>query len=66
MDNFDFGSPALQAMSVPAVVVLVVLAALTLRSVIRGERAMTIGRPGDDESARSAYENRWRSGLPTS
>jgi hypothetical protein len=43
MDNVDFGSPALQAMSVPAIVVLVVLAVLTLRSVALGDRSTNAG-----------------------
>jgi hypothetical protein len=38
MDNFDFGSPALQAMSVPAIAVIVVLAILTMRYVVSRNR----------------------------
>lgn len=67
MDLFDFGSPALQAMSVPAIAVLITLLILTLRSVALGERAMML-RNADPraESARVEYEKRWRGGLPTS
>lgn len=67
MDNFDFGSPALQAMSVPAIVVLVVLAILTMRSVVMSEQAVTVGRADREaDTARAAHESRWRRGLPTS
>lgn len=66
MDMVDFGSPLLQVLSAPAVVVLVVLAVLTMRAVRLRDRAMLFGK-GDRESQtrRSAYEQRWRGGLPS-
>ena len=48
MDNVDFGSPALQAMSVPAIVVLVVLVIVTIRSVALGDRAIPVSRVDRD------------------
>ena len=44
MDMVDFGSPLLQVLSAPAVVVLVVLAVLTMRAVRLRDRAMLFGR----------------------
>ncbi len=63
MDVFDFGSPALQAMSVPAIVVLAVLAVLTVRSVVTGDRWATdsLIRPGSRPPA-----SRHRRGQPGS
>ena len=64
MEIFDFGSPALQAMSVPAIAVLVGLAVLTLRSVAMGDRATMprrVGRPAESTAAEN--EKRWRGVL---
>lgn len=41
----------------------VVIAVLTVRSIVERERAMTIGK--DTESRRESYEQRWRSGHLT-
>lgn len=66
MELFDFNNPLYEVFAGAAVVALLVLAVLTLRSVSQRDRAMTFGKADRDaETRRANYERRWRSGgLP--
>lgn len=53
----------LELLSVPSLVLLVLLAILTMRSVIMRDRAMTFGKTAEAEARRVRYEQRWRSTI---
>lgn len=55
LSNWQWGETGMVAL-------LVILAALTMRSVAQRDRAIIIGKAAEDESKRAAYEARWRSG----
>ena len=64
MEFFDVSNLAFDALAMAAVALLVVmLAVLTMRAVALRDRAMMVGRAGQQEDARrAAYEQRWRNG----
>ncbi|MBU3687569.1 MAG: hypothetical protein EBU23_00465 [Mycobacteriaceae bacterium] len=63
MNTFDIHSPLFDVAAFGSIAVLLVLAVLTIRSVVRRDRAITFGKTKtDEESRRAAYEARWRNG----
>ncbi len=61
MDFFNFSNLALDGLAVAAVAaLLIMLAALTMRSIAMRDRAMNLRRGLEDEASRVSYEKRWR------
>jgi hypothetical protein len=53
-----------EALTVPGFLLMVVLAILTMRTVVKRDRAMLFGK-GNEESRRLSYENTWRNNRLT-
>lgn len=53
------------ALTVPGFVLMVVLAILTMRTVVKRDRAMLLGKGGEAQAQRLAYENAWRNSRLT-
>ena len=63
VNTFDIHSSLFDAAAFGSIAVLLVLAVLTIRSVVQRDRAITFGKAkADEEARRAAYEARWRNG----
>lgn len=54
-----------EALTVPGFVLMVVLAILTMRTVVKRDRAMLFGKSGEAQAQRLTYENTWRNNRLT-
>jgi len=54
-----------EALTAPGLVLMMVLAILTMRTVVKRDRAMLFGKSSEAQDQRLAYENAWRNNRLT-
>lgn len=55
-----------EVLTVPSLVMMVVLAMLTMRAIIKRDQAMMFGKAAEAEARRLSYERTWRNNRLTS
>lgn len=55
-----------EVLTVPSLVMMVILAMLTLRAIVKRDQAMMFGKTAEAEARRLSYERTWRNNRLTS